>query len=156
MKRIRNIWNKLKNNTIKKIKAIKKEHTIKEYCNNNVLFFIFVIINILNATVLRFFCMHSLENYLSWKAILADTMIVTAIGSFGYLIKPKNRFIYYLGFSIFLTAICFANTNGVWLVFVVCGVVQVLAILFFLLRNDKNYFKKLFHKKHKDEDEENK
>ena len=58
--------------------------------------------------------------------------------------------------TIFLTAICFANTNGVWLVFVVCGVVQVLAILFFLLRNDKNYFKKLFHKKHKEEDEENK
>ena len=56
--------------------------------------------------------------------------------------------------SIFLTAICFSNTNGIWLVFVVCGVIQILAILFFLLRNDKNYFKRLFHKEHKEENEE--
>ncbi len=43
--------------------------------------------------ILRFFCMISLENYLSRKAILADATIVTFVGSFSFLLKPKNRFI---------------------------------------------------------------
>ena len=110
MKRIKIAFNKFKNNTIKKIKKIKREHLIKEYFKNNVLFLTFVITMVLNSTILRFFCMHSVENYLSWKAVLADTVVVMIIGSFGYLIKPKNRFTYYMGFTIFLTAICMINS----------------------------------------------
>ena len=104
MKRIKIAFNKLKTNTIKKIKKIKRDHLIREYFKNNVLFLTFVITMVINSTILRFFCMHSIENYLSWKAVLADTVVVMIIGSFGYLIKPKNRFIYYMGFAIFLTA----------------------------------------------------
>ena len=47
---------------------------------------------------------------LSVKAIMADLVVVSAIGAFGYLLKPKNRFAYYLGFNIFLTAICMINS----------------------------------------------
>lgn len=110
MKIIKISINKLKNNITKKVKKIKKEHLIREYFKSNILFMTFVITTVLSSTILRFFCMHSLENYLSWKAILADTIIATTIGSFGYLIKPKNRFIYYLSFNIFLTAICMINS----------------------------------------------
>ena len=110
MKIVKNAWNKLKNNTLKKIKRIKKEHLIREYFKNNILFLSFVGVSILNSTLLRFFCMHSIDNYLSWKAILADTFVVCFIGSFGYLLKPKNRFSYYIGFCIFLTAICMINS----------------------------------------------
>ena len=110
MKRIKIAFNKLKTNTIKKIKKIKRDHLIREYFKNNVLFLTFVITMVINSTILRFFCMHSIENYLSWKAVLADTVVVMIIGSFGYLIKPKNRFIYYMGFAIFLTAICMINS----------------------------------------------
>ena len=110
MKRIKNYYNKLKNKTIKKIKKIKREHLIKEYFKQNKLFLSFVIVNVINSTILRFFCMHSLENYLSWKAILADATIVTFAGAFGYLLKPKNRFIYYFSFTVFFTAICMINS----------------------------------------------
>ena len=92
------------------IKRVKTEHLIREYFKNNVLFMTFVITAVLNSTLLRFFCMHTLENFLSWKAILADTIVVTAIGAFGYLFKPKNRFNYYISFNIFLTAICIINS----------------------------------------------
>ena len=92
------------------IKRVKTEHLIREYFKNNVLFITFVITAVLNSTLLRFFCMHTLENFLSWKAILADTIVVTAIGAFGYLFKPKNRFNYYISFNIFLTAICIINS----------------------------------------------
>lgn len=110
MKKMKNFLEKQKNLIIKKIKGIKREHLIKEYIKDNYLFLSFILINVLNSTLLRFFCMTSLENYLSWKAILADTIIVSTIASFGYLIKQKNRFIYYFSFTVFLTAICIINS----------------------------------------------
>jgi hypothetical protein len=92
MKRVKIIWKKLQNNSIQFFHRIKKEHLIREYFKNNVLFLSFVGMSVLISTLLRFFCMHSLDNYLSWKAVLADTVVVSFIGSFGYLLKPKNRF----------------------------------------------------------------
>ena len=110
MKRIKISLKKLKKNIIKKVNKMKKEHLIREYFKNNMLFMAFVVSTVLSSTILRFFCMHSLENYLSWKAILADTVIATTIGAFGYLLKPKNRFAYYLSFNIFLSAVCMINS----------------------------------------------
>lgn len=110
MKRIKIGINKLKKKVSSQIKTLKRDHLIREYFKNNVLFVTFVITTVLSSTLLRFFCMHTLENFLSWKAILADTIIVTAIGSFGYLLKPKNRFAYYLSFNIFLSAVCMINS----------------------------------------------
>ena len=110
MKRLKSALNKIIRDTKKNIKRIKEEHLIREYFKNNVLFLTFVGVSVLDSTLLRFFCMHSIENYLSWKAIVADTFIATFIGSFGYLIKPKNRPFYYFGFCIFLTAICIINS----------------------------------------------
>ena len=65
MKIIKNMLNKFMNNALYKAKKMKKEHFIREYFKNNVLFVSFVITVVLNATLLRFFCMHSIENYLS-------------------------------------------------------------------------------------------
>ena len=110
MKFIRNAFKNLKKNVKNRIKTIKKEHLVREYFNNNILFLTFVVTGVLNSTILRFLCMHSVENYLSWKAVLADTIVVTTIGAFGYLIKPKDRFAYYFSFCIFLTAICMINS----------------------------------------------
>ena len=110
MKRVKIEINKLRKFMIRKWKEIKDDHIIRNYFKNNVLFVSYVIVSVLNATILRFFCMHSIENYLSWKAILADATITIAIGSFGYLLKPKNRFAYFLGFNIFLSAICVVNS----------------------------------------------
>ena len=110
MKKIKKTWNKLISNIKKEIKKIKSEHLIQEYFRDNILFIVFVGMCVLNSTLLRFFCMHSIENYLSWRAILADTFVVTFIGAFGYLLKPKNRFTYYMSFCIFLTAICIINS----------------------------------------------
>ena len=77
----RGIDNLIKN-TKEFIERVKTEHLIREYFKNNVLFVTFVITAVINSTLLRFFCMHTVENFLSWKAILADLIVVTAIGSF--------------------------------------------------------------------------
>ena len=110
MKRLKALYQKSKKKVVKTIQKIKTEHLIREYFKNNMIFVTFVVTGVLNSTILRFFCMHSLENYLSWKAVLADTIVVTFIGSFGYLFKQKNRFAYYLIFNIILTAICIINS----------------------------------------------
>ena len=110
MKNIKNSWNKLLQSVKKNLKKIKDEHLIKQYMKNNVIFLTFVITCVINSTMLRLFCINSTENYLAVAPILADLSIVIVVGAFGYLLKPKNRFAYYLGFSIFFTAICLINS----------------------------------------------
>ena len=58
-----------------------------------------------NSTVLRFFTINSLDNYLAIRPIIADIAILIIIGSFGYRVKPKNRARYFYGWTIFLSVI---------------------------------------------------
>lgn len=102
--------NRAKDKLIKYIKRVKVEHLIKKYIDNNVIFLTFVLTCVLNSTLLRFFTMHTIENYLAFKPILADVTILILVGSFGYLFKPKNRFLYFMICEIFFTAICMINS----------------------------------------------
>lgn len=79
----------------------------KNYCNNNILFLTFVIASVLNGLLLRSL---TVKNYFDIRPIIADTAMVIIIGSFGYLIKPKKRFIYYLIWSIIYSLICVVNS----------------------------------------------
>ena len=110
MRRIKNGFKKLKNEITKAIKRIKTEHLIAKYMKDNVLFIVFVITGVINASLLRAFCMPTLESIFSIQAFLADAAVVIIIGSFGYFLKPKHRFLYYMIFNIFLTAICMINS----------------------------------------------
>lgn len=110
MKRIKNGFKNLKDKVRKGIKTIKHDHLIEKYFKENILFIIFVITGVLIATLLRGFCMPTLESIFSIQAILADTAVVVIIGSFGYLLKPRHRFTYYISFEILLTAICTINS----------------------------------------------
>ena len=110
MKIIKNTFQKQVKKIKKQLKIIKEEHIISQFCQNNLLLLTFIITSVINSTILRFFCMNSIENYLSIKAILADLIVTTFIGSFSFLFKPKNRFTYLLSFNIFLTLICIINS----------------------------------------------
>lgn len=110
MKMIKNVFKNLKDKLVKSINTIRKEHLISEYAKQNILFIVFVITGVINASLLRAFCMPTIESILSIQAILADTAVVIIIGSFGYLFKPKHRFTYYIIFNIFLTLICTINS----------------------------------------------
>lgn len=110
MKRIKNYGKKTIKNIFEYIKKQKNEHIIKNYFKENSLFVAYVFLTVLNSTLLRIFCMHSIENYLSWKAVLADTAVVILAGSFSYLFKPKNRFNYLFSLNVFFTLICIINS----------------------------------------------
>ena len=110
MKRIKIEINKLLKKAKKQLKSIKNDHLIRQFMQDNMLLLTFILTSVVNSTVLRFFCMNSIENYLSFKAVLADIVVATFIGSFSFLFKPKNRFAYLISFNIFLTLICMVNS----------------------------------------------
>lgn len=110
MKKIKNGFNNLKDKVEKGIKTIKRDHLIEKYFKENILFIVFVITGVISASLLRSFCMPTLDSIFSIQAILADTTVVILIGSFGYLLKPRHRFTYYISFNILLTAICTINS----------------------------------------------
>ncbi len=83
---------------------------MKSCVMDNPLFTVYVVVCVVNATLLRFVTMHNLSNYLSIKAIIADTAVTLLVGSFCYLMKPKYRFPYLFIWTIVFTAICFINS----------------------------------------------
>ena len=101
---------KFKDKIIAKLKKIKKDKLISSYFKDNRLFLVYVLVCVLNSTLLRIFTMPTMENYLSIKPIVADLAIVTIIGSFSYLFKGRGRYTYLLIWAIIFTAICTINS----------------------------------------------
>ena len=101
---------RFKDKLIKKLKRIKEEKMISNYFKDNKLFIVYVLVCVINSTLLRFFTMPTMENYLSFKPIIADIAVVTIIGSFSYLFKGKKRYVYLLIWAIIFTAICTINS----------------------------------------------
>lgn len=79
----------------------------KKYFANNLLFITYVVISLLIGIITRGL---TVGGVFSFKPLLSDLMVVLIIGSFAYLLKPKNRFIYYFIWIIFFTFLGVANT----------------------------------------------
>lgn len=77
------------------------------YSKTNVLFFTFVITSFINASLLRFV---TVKNVFEISPMLADLAVILLIGCFGYLLKPKNQFKYFMTWSIIFTLICVINS----------------------------------------------
>ena len=84
--------------------------TFMEMVKNNPLFSVYVISNVFIAILLRYFTIHTVENLLLIKPILADLTIVLFLGSINFSLKEKNRFLYLLSLSIVFTIICIINS----------------------------------------------
>ena len=94
-------------NGIKKIKDGIVNFDYKQYICTNKQFIAFVISNVINACLLRFFTVH---NYFAIKPFLADLAIVLILGSFVYLFKAKKQFTYLMILSIIFNIICIVNS----------------------------------------------
>ena len=94
----------------KKIKNIKDKivnFNYKEYARTNKLFLAFVISNLLNGMLLRFF---TVKNFFAIKPILADLAVILLFGSFVYLFKQKKQFRYLMIMSFLFTLVCIINS----------------------------------------------
>lgn len=92
---------------LKKIWTFLINFNYRQYCKNNILFLTFVFSSVVNGLLLRIL---TVGNALDIRPILADMAVVIIIGAFGYLIKPKKRYIYYLVWGIVYSAICVINS----------------------------------------------
>ena len=89
------------------IETIKKLFSkFKEYLSTNMLMTAFVLTSLINGCLLRFF---TVNNYFAIKPILADLIFLFIVTAFGYFIKPKHQFKYFLIWSIILDALCIIN-----------------------------------------------
>ncbi len=109
----------MKNKIQKHINVIRKNPkkaliTFLNWCGEvvkyNLLFFIFLISTLFNTVLLRFFTIHTVENVLFFKPLLADLAVILIVGAFSFLIKEKRRFRYLLISSILLNLICIINS----------------------------------------------
>ena len=90
------------------IKSFKKGFKkLKNYLKTNILMVTFILTSLINGFLVRFF---TVQNYFALKPILADLTVLLVITAFGYFIKPKHQYKYFLVFSIILIFICILNT----------------------------------------------
>ena len=79
----------------------------RAYIKTNILFMSYVIVSLLNSTILRFF---TVNNYFAIKPVLADLAVILLVGALGYFIKPKNQFKYFFTCTVIFTAVCVVNS----------------------------------------------
>ncbi len=80
---------------------------IKQYLKTNILFITFVISSVINSCILRFV---TVKNYFDIRPVIADLALVVIVGAFGYFLKPKHQFRYYITWSIIFTLTCLINS----------------------------------------------
>ena len=83
---------------------------IREMIKNNVLFFAFVLLSLFCSTLVRYLTIHTVENIINIKPILADLGVILALGGISFFFKKKYRFAYLLTVNIILTLICMINS----------------------------------------------
>lgn len=93
----------------KKIRTFERQlrSGFKRYIKTNILFSVFIGSSLFNSTLLRFY---TVKNYFFMKPIIADLAFLLIIGSFGYFIKPKNQFKYFMFWSVIFTTLCVINS----------------------------------------------
>lgn len=118
--------NWIKNNKLKEKKVLKRLNKIAEnpgkyildlfkkiskFLSENIVFVIFVFINLLNAFLLRILTMNNPSNFFALQPLLADFSFLLIIGSFSFMFKKLGRTLYYVLITIILTALCMINSS---------------------------------------------
>ena len=85
----------------------KTQKNIIYFFKNNILFTVFIITSLINGCLIRFL---TVKNYTAISPILADLAFILFVGSIAYFFKPKNRFKYYMVWSIIFTMTCLINS----------------------------------------------
>ena len=94
----------------KKIKSFINK--IKSFVLDNKIFFLFVIVNVINDMFLRGITFGKLDNLFSIVPILSSGALVTLVLSFVYLFKKEfSKKLYLISITVFLTLLCIINSS---------------------------------------------
>lgn len=78
----------------------------RKYFSTNILFITYVVSSLFIGFLLRLL---TIGNAFTFRAFLSDFIVSLVVGSFGYLIKPKHQFKYFLTINIIFTIVCIIN-----------------------------------------------
>jgi len=80
---------------------------LKKYLSTNKLMITFILTSLINGILVRHF---TVNNAISIKPALADLTFLLFITTFGYFLKPKHQFKYFIVWSVILSGLCIINT----------------------------------------------
>lgn len=85
-----------------------KNFDYRQYTKTNILFLTFVLSNLINGCLLRFF---TVRNYFELRPLIADITFLVLVGAFAYLFKSgKKQYRYFMTVSIILMLVCIVNS----------------------------------------------
>ena len=90
---------------IERVKKIKNRAL--EYIKKNMVIYAFIITSLINGILVRYL---TIGNYSSLKPFLTDLSFLVLIAYIGHFFSKRNRFKYFLIWSVILTFICIVNT----------------------------------------------
>ena len=90
-----------------KLRVNKVLKNIKSFIKNNKLFIIFIVLSIFIGITLNLMTIGVVGHV---KSIISNLLVTLVFGSFSYIIKPNQRYAYFLTFISFNSALALANT----------------------------------------------
>jgi len=83
---------------------------IKLYITTNVFFCLYVLFNIINGVLVRYFTTESSSNLIAIQPLMADFAVIVLLGALGYFMKHKIRIFYLCFISFICSIICIINS----------------------------------------------
>ena len=83
---------------------------IKMYVSTNIFFCLYVLFNVINGILVRYFTTGNSNNLIAIQPFLADIAIVTLFGSLGYLMRHRLRMCYWYFLTLIFSMICVINS----------------------------------------------
>ena len=83
---------------------------IKLYITTNVFFCLYVLFNIINAIMVRYFTVGTSEMLTAIQPLMADVAVIVALGGIGYFFRHRIRVFYWYFITIICTLICIINS----------------------------------------------
>jgi len=106
--KLKDFWNELVHNPFGLFIDFFKN--IKLYLTTNVFFCLFVICNVLNGIIVRYFTTGVNEQLIAIQPFMADFAVIVGLGALGYFFRHKIRVFYWYIITILCTLICIINS----------------------------------------------
>lgn len=106
--KVKDFWNELVHNPFGVL--IDLLRNVKLYLTTNVFFCLFVVFNVLNGVMVRYFTTGFNEQIVAIQPFMADFAVIVGLGALGYFFRHKIRVVYWFFITILSTFICVANS----------------------------------------------
>ncbi len=85
----------------------KSRKSISKYLSTNKLYIIYIVFAMIDTIILR---ANTIKNTFDYKPFICDLALLIIFGAFGYFIKPKKQFRYYMSLLCIVTLMCIVNS----------------------------------------------